>query len=395
MPDVPVELLHAIATGVKSDSVLLQLRLVSKTLNSVVTPLAFRAITVKDSVQSANVLSFLQDCDTSITSAVREVIFKGDPKGWRAEADTSGEAGRQALKTAFSGLAKFPNLEQLRFNFHDGYEEDFSHDIPENSTHSLRLQLDIFAGLASSPPPTLVSLTLNNVVAVPNAIYEEEAFHSVFRGLRTLHLSVLSDTYNEGSYFQYPLVEFWAKSVAYIIRSATAVTSLTIRSDQAVGRYPALSFKDTHLPHLESLTLESFVFEPMIPDSDVVVFILAHKARLTHLTLRECSIDGGEDCVFLRPWHAVLALFEAELGCLRTFLLDDHGKAGEDEDEDENAVERDLQFVYTRLDPGYGYMPVDSAVAGTDGDSAALASLMAALESRRTAEAADGADDGN
>ncbi|KAJ7688157.1 hypothetical protein B0H17DRAFT_1332226 [Mycena rosella] len=394
MPDVPVELLLAIATNVKSDSVLLHLRPVSKTLNSVVTPLAFRVLTVKDSVQSANALSFLQECDPSITSAVREVIFEGDTERWRAEADTSGEAGRQALKTAFSGLAKFPNLEQLRFDFHDDYE-DISHETPENPTHSLRLQLDIFAALATSPPPTLVSLTLNNVIAVPNAIYEEEAFHSVFRGLRTLHLSVLSDADNEGSYYQDPLVEFWAKSVAHMVRSATAVTSLAIRSDQDVGAYPALSFKNTHLPHLESLTLESFVFEPMIPDSDVVAFILAHKATLTHLMLRECSIDGGEDCVFLRPWHAMLALFEAELGCLRTFVLDDEGKADEDEDEDENAVERDLQFVYTRLDPGYGYMPVDSAVPGADGDSAALASLMAALESRRTAEAADRAADGN
>ncbi|KAJ7674293.1 hypothetical protein B0H17DRAFT_1082202 [Mycena rosella] len=80
MPDVPLELLHAIAMDIKSDSVLFQLRLVSKTLNSVATPLAFRVITVKDSVESADTLAFFQGCDPSVTSVVREATFEGDPE---------------------------------------------------------------------------------------------------------------------------------------------------------------------------------------------------------------------------------------------------------------------------------------------------------------------------
>ncbi|KAJ6495899.1 hypothetical protein DFH09DRAFT_1337230 [Mycena vulgaris] len=386
MPDVPLELLQVIATDLESESALFQLRLVSKTLNSVATPLAFRVVTVRDSVKSAEALSFLQGCDGSITSAIREIIFQGDPEGspdngygWIGESrsinvgDTSGEAGRKVLKTAFSGLAKLTNLEHLRFDFHGSYEEESTHEIPDDPTHFLRLQLDLFAALAVGPPPSMVSLTLNNVLAFPDPIYAQEDFHSVFRSLQTLHISVLSDVEYEGSYFQEPLVEFWDESVAHMVRSAAALTSLTIQSDQAVGAGPFLSFMNTFLPNLTSLTLESFALEPWFPESDVVAFIVAHKATLTHLELRGCSIDGGVDSDFPRPWHAVLALFEAELGCLRTFVLDDSDEDGEG------------PFAYTRLDRGFGYMSVDEAVDGAEGDAAALESLLLVVKSRRGA----------
>ncbi|KAJ7626761.1 hypothetical protein B0H17DRAFT_1110502 [Mycena rosella] len=156
-----------------------------------------------------------------------------------------------------------------------------------------------------------------------------------------------------------------------MIRSAVALRALTIRSDHAVGAYPSLSFKGTHLPLLSSLTLESFVLEPMKPDSDVVLFILAHKATLAHIELRECSISGGTASVFPRPWHAVFALFEAGLGCLRTFVLNEPTK-----------TRKYQQFSYTVLDPGWGYMPFYGEVTGAEGDRAALDSLLAVVEAR-------------
>ncbi|KAJ7457375.1 hypothetical protein FB451DRAFT_1406813 [Mycena latifolia] len=396
MPDVPLELVHAIAADVESNSVLLQLRLVSKTLNSVATPLAFRVLTVQDSAKSAEALSFFQGCEDSVTSAVREVVFQADGRRrWIGEADTSGEAGRQALKTAFSGLAKFPNLEKLRFDFHGCFQEEDTHEIPSNPSHFLRLQFDLLAALASSPPPSVLSLTLNNVLTVPDAIYEQEAFHAVFHRLQTLSISVLSDTDYEGSYFQDPLVAFWNTSMAHMVRSALAVTSLTLRSDQPTGAYPALSFRDTHLPHLSALTLENFVFEPMILESDVAAFIVAHKATLAHLELRECSIDGGEDSEFSRPWRAVLALFETELGCLQTFVLSgEKSDTDDDEDDDEDTGERDPRFRYTRLDPGWGYMTTTEEVDGVALDLIALESLKAAVKARRLlAEGDDSEDD--
>ncbi|KAJ7450067.1 hypothetical protein B0H11DRAFT_2246991 [Mycena galericulata] len=378
---LPPELLTKIAKDVEGDPALLSLRLASQTLKSVVTPAAFRVVIVKDSVESANSVSFLQGCDESVTAAVHEIIFQGDaqpdaPQQWSRE--SSGGAGREALVTTFSGLAKFPNLEHLRFEFHNDYQEEDSHEVPTNPTHFLRLQWALFDALASNPLPTLVSLTLNNLIGVPNEIYARENFHNIFRPLKMLTISAISDLDYEGSYFQEPLVEFWEESIAHMVRSSVSLTSLTLRSDQTVGAYPPLSFKNTFLPHLSELVLHRFALDPMIPDSDVVAFIVRHKATLTRLELHRCSIDGGEDMAYPRPWHAVLALFETELGSLRTFVLQhDHPDGGEDDDDDESP--RDPRFAYTRLDPGWGYMSTSEKM---DEDLPALESLLAVVESR-------------
>ncbi|KAJ7026957.1 hypothetical protein C8F04DRAFT_100617 [Mycena alexandri] len=382
MAELPLELFRAIAKEAEKDPSIFALRLVSKTANSVVTPFAFRVVVVRDSVRSAAAVSFLQSCEESVAPLVREVIFHGDPVGhtpgdWRDE--TSEEDGRNALKTAFSGLAKFPNLQNLRLTFHDTYQESSGPDFPpEDSSHFLLLQNEILAALAANPVPSgLVSLTLDNLIAVPNDIYYQDNFHRLFRPLKDLAISVISDE-SEGWYFQDPIVEFWNHNVAHIVRNATSVTSLTIKSSQPVGAYPALSFENTFLPHLASLTLHGFVLEPGIPDSDVATFIIRHKATLAHLELRDCSIDGGEDLVFQRPWHAVLRLFQVELGCLREFVF-----GGPDLDGNADAVGRDPQFEYTRLDLGWGYMTCEEEeVEGKEQDLSALERLLAVVRSR-------------
>ncbi|KAJ7187225.1 hypothetical protein C8R46DRAFT_1059174 [Mycena filopes] len=370
MAELPVELFQAIAKDVGDDPSIFNLRLVSKTLNSVATPVAFRVVVVCDAVKSATAVSFLQKCDESITSLVREVIFKGDsanqkPRRWANE--TSGEAGREAVRAVFAGLAKFPKLEHLRCYFHDCYQEESSDFMPENPTHFLLLQLGIFPTLAAHPHPPLASLTLTNVLAIPDPIYAQQDFQRVFRPLQRLDISILSDVDFEGSYFQEPLVEFWEQSVPSMLRSASAITSLTLRSDQPTGSCPRLPFTDISLPHLTSLTLHNFCLVPSFPESDVVVaFILQHKSTLAHLELHHCSIDGDEDGDFPRPWFAVLALFEAELGSLSEFVF-----------------ENDPQFEYTRLDAGWGYMPWEEEIAGQEQDLPALERLMAVVNSRR------------
>ncbi|KAJ6523299.1 hypothetical protein B0H19DRAFT_1201765 [Mycena capillaripes] len=362
MAELPKELLHAITKDVEHDPSIFSLRLVSKTLNAIASPLALRVVVMNDSVKSAEAVSFLQGCDESTTSLVREVVFRGDPNSevqndWREKSSGDSEAAREALKTTFSGLAKFRNLEVLRLNFHNCYQEDITYDTPEEPTHFLLLQNELFATLAANPPLPLVSLILNNVLAVPDAIYAENDFHQIFLPLQELEISVLSDVDYEGSYFQEPLVDFWKDSVAHMVRSATAVTALTICSDQPVGAYPALSFKDMSFPRLASLSLHQFVFS----DSDVVEFILRHKATLTRLELHDCSIDGGENGDFSHLWYAVLTRFEVELHALRAFVFEN----GTEREED--AFERDPRF---------------EEIAGEHQDLPALESLMAVVASR-------------
>ncbi|KAJ6632181.1 hypothetical protein B0H10DRAFT_2206583 [Mycena sp. CBHHK59/15] len=144
--------------------------------------------------------------------------------------------------------------------------------------------------------------------------------------------------------------------------------------DQAVGVYPAISFKNTLMPHLESLSLHNFALEPSIPDYDVVEFIVRHKRTLTSLTLDECSIDGGKDARFTRLWGAVLRRFEVELCALRVFALT--GVAPRD-------VTRDARFRYTYLSVGHGYLWLNEEVVGEELDVGALESLMAVVESRQ------------
>ncbi|KAF8198187.1 hypothetical protein K438DRAFT_2016294 [Mycena galopus ATCC 62051] len=373
MRELPLELLQIIVENLKDGPSILNLRLVSKTLNSVATPRAFRVVIVRDSVKSAQAVSLLQDCNEAVTASVREVVFQGDYGEQEPE-----ETAREGLKMVFSRLTKFPNLQKLQFDFNPEYEEEDNYQIPENPTNYLQLQNAILAALAANPPPSLVSLTLNNLIAMPDDIYAQESFHRVFRSLQALDISVLCDAESEGSYFQDPLVDFWNKSLPHMIRSATAVTALTIRSNLPVGAYPALSFKDTFLPGLSSLALYRFVLEPALPDSDVVAFILRHKATLTHLTLHDCSIDGGEEGEFPRPWNAVFETFKTELGALREFVLENEAEIYH-----RHVVGRDSRFEYTRLDPGWGYMPSEGELPSGGLDLPALESLMDLVESRQ------------
>ncbi|KAJ6495331.1 hypothetical protein C8R45DRAFT_167624 [Mycena sanguinolenta] len=370
---LPLELVHVIARDVDGPLDLVNLRLVSKDLNSKITPVALRVIVVNDSVKSAKAVSFLQDCHESITSLVQEVVFQGDPEN----REPSEEPGRDALKIVFSGLTKFCNLQKLRLDLHDTWDED---DPEESPSHYLLLQNEIFAALAVNPPPSLTSLTLNNVIAISHNIYTQENFQRVFLSVRELNISVLSDAFLEGNYCDESLGEFWEQSVTPMVRIAIAVTALTIESDQLIGPCsPSLDLGDIILPHLSSLVLRQIDIQATGAED----FILSHKAMLTRLELHESAMDGGFremltpfggfGAVFPRPWHVVFASFEAELGVLREFVF-----------ESSDAEERFERFKYTYQDPGFGYIPWEEAAEAVGQlDEPALESLMAVVNSRR------------
>ncbi|KAJ7678078.1 hypothetical protein DFH06DRAFT_565788 [Mycena polygramma] len=353
MPDLPLELLEAIAKEVEHGPSILNLRLVSRIFNAAATPLAFRVVVVKDSVKSAEAVSFLQGCDEVVTSVVHELFFDA-----RHSDCTSGASGRAALTAVFSRLAKFTNLRSLRVDFHVHYSR------AETPTHFLPLQTALFDALAANPPPPLVSLTLNSLLAVPHDIYKQEDFLRIFRPLRKLNISVLSGQVGNSWYRDGALEGFWDISVTHILRSATDLTALTLGSDRPWPIHGC--FKGTFLPHLASLSLHQLVFDSPDPDTDAVQFILRHKARLTRLELYWCSIHSRSlDAVFPRPWYAVFELFEANLHDLREFVFTAYGG--------------DPHFLYTRLDGWRGTVRID----GGDRDRPALESLRAAVKCRR------------
>ncbi|KAF7328709.1 hypothetical protein MVEN_02499400 [Mycena venus] len=376
MSNLPVELLLAIAHWVKDldSSLLFNLRLVSKTLNAVAAPLVLRAVTVGDDVQSADGFACLQAGGAATTNAVQEVVFQGNPAQGHVwgEEDISGEAGRAALCIAFSGLAKFRNLRILRFEFHNYFHRLRDSPTLNDTSHFLDLQLELFAVLAAHPPPPLVSLTLINITAAPHSLYISEAFQNIFRPLRTLHISVICDNQRAGAYQQAPLCDFWEVSVPSVLKSATCLTSLNIRSDFPVGVRPAVPMT-IHFPALTVLSLRNFILDPAHADYDILEFIVRHKSTLTRLELDECAVYGGEPRTYPRPWHAVLHRLRDELVGLHTLHL--------------TPVESYVDpgpFGYLALLPGTYYLEdYQAATEAKDLNKAALQSMMSTVYSRR------------
>ncbi|KAJ7192415.1 hypothetical protein GGX14DRAFT_578134 [Mycena pura] len=385
--DLPLEILQVIAANSEDRNTLLSLRLVSKTFDSIASQLVFQVLIVRDSVESAEAVASLLACE-SIASLVREVAFEGTPRvrpryGWIDDSATSGGAGRIALARAFSGLVKLPKLSHLRLEFWSHWQEAYTNEVPEEPTHFLQLQFRLFEALAAVPP-SLVLLTLRNVLGVPNEMYQQETFLTVFHGLQILEISVIYD-YGEGYYVQDPIKAFWAEDMSNILANARSLTTLVLRSDHPVGHEPALSFRDTHLPKLQSLTIQRFCLVPMIPDADVLAFILRHASTLAFLELRDCSVDGGmePDFIYPRPWHAVFTVLKDEMHCLCEFVLENTCKR-------EPTDGQDRRFAYTRLENSYAvYTDAevgDHPAVGNDQDLPALERLLAVLEERRNAD---------
>ncbi|KAJ7727261.1 hypothetical protein B0H16DRAFT_1591160 [Mycena metata] len=375
MFDLPPELVFAILDLTEDGSVLFALRSLSKRFDAMVTPLAFRTLTVRDSVRSAGALVSLQNCDTAITSAVQEIVFKAENQHIDS---VDGQAARDAVYAAFSRLSKFSNLKSLRLQFYHGWSLTPSQDVPP-----LHLQTTLFGALAAHRPPPLASLTIHNLVALPAPAYTETAFQNIFRTLITLHLSTYPEPYldNDNAYDRDfpPLRDFWNICVPHMLKSAPHLTSLTIHSDRWIGVGPVVPFADIHLPALAALSLRYFVFHPADPATDVLEFIVRHKGTLTHLELENCTVYGGpnhrKECP--RPWHVMLRRLERELPRLRSLRVTVTGF----------AFLAPRPCGYLLLVPWNSYSHTVADVFGVRAqDDDALASLISRVESRRAME---------
>ncbi|KAF8132165.1 hypothetical protein K438DRAFT_1884996 [Mycena galopus ATCC 62051] len=376
MSHIPVELLLAIVDSVEDTAVLFNVRLASKTFNAVATPPIFRVLSVRDSVRSAEGLACLQAGGTATRNAVQEIVFDGDLIGgdnWSDEHITV-QPGRDALFAAFSGLAKFCNLRILHFEFHAQFRELETTSFPDNPSHLLLLQIGLLYNfvLATRPPPPLTSLTLHHLIPMPHNIYATEAFQNLFRPLKTLDVSVLSE-YGSHVYEKSPLCDFWKASVPSLLKNATNVTSLTLRSGYPVGVRPALALASIHLPVLTALSLHNFVLDSARADYDVAEFILCHKVALRHLDLSDCYVYGGEGemGVYPRPWHDVLQRFKEELSSLRSFRMTDTSNGYS-------------AYVCLHRHAGYYTFDDEAVPLASDLDVAALQSLQSVVESRST-----------
>ncbi|KAJ7641760.1 hypothetical protein FB45DRAFT_900960 [Roridomyces roridus] len=424
MQGISVEIIQLILEGFSDVSELIKLRLVSKTFKSVVTPRAFHAVSVTESLKSAKALSLLQTCDESITSVVRQVSFRGkrSRRVTEAIAQSTDQARRDALRAAFGGLSKFTNLQSVQLTFDGSY--DIAADESGSSTHLLLVQFDILGAISSHLPSSLNSLTVTEMVPLPHELYTQTEFHNLLRSLKSLNLSVRYDfisqndiTRGENRVFEFELDTFWHRSMSHILSNATSLNSLTLydgREGEELAWFAWMP-ETTRLTHLTSLHLHDFVFPTPVMTSmtheiyNVLGFILLHKATLTHLVLNGCSILMDADelksrCIPLL-WHVVLRRLTDELTELEDFVFTSFTNEEEEATEataaaaaveaadkssspslenEKKTYKRDPRFLYQYMTRGgEGIKYYDEALPGEERDVGALEDLLATVEARR------------
>ncbi|KAJ7466871.1 hypothetical protein FB451DRAFT_1259336 [Mycena latifolia] len=372
---IPLELIGTILDQLDRGS-FLALRSANKAFNALTTPRAFHELMVTDTVESADGLRGIQST-FAIANYVTSIVFRGSAPEF-PENDLTGPAAEYdtklaAVPSAFAGLSKLPQLVSLRFEFNDDCnEEDW--DTTENPSYFFRMQCAILQAAVSAPLPALKFLTLTNLIALPYALYESQAFAEFLRPLEALSIDVSGpDDLSEGIFASTALVEFW-EQMAPILCAAQSVSSLRLASNGLIGITPNLTFPTTPLPNLTSLSLTNVCFHsedfPGCPES----FILLHSAHLTHLTLKDCPLNGY-DQVWARSWAAVLANLEVKMQALRSF-----------------SIGGDKALEYTYEDMGWGFITLDAEELGIDGrmDQPALQALVATVEARNLGKETQG-----
>ncbi|KAJ7603028.1 hypothetical protein B0H17DRAFT_104077 [Mycena rosella] len=86
------------------------------------------------------------------------------------------------------------NLAVLRFDFHAYFQEQEggTEEVPdERPSHFLHLQRVLLAALAANRPPSLVSVALHNIIAIPNDLYGDNDAKRFLRCLTRLRLFAL------------------------------------------------------------------------------------------------------------------------------------------------------------------------------------------------------------
>ncbi|KAJ7624938.1 hypothetical protein FB45DRAFT_1087092 [Roridomyces roridus] len=299
-PRVPPELILAILARLDRPE-LFALRAANKTFHGLVTPMAFHQVTVSDALVSAERFTALQST-RELAVHVQSVVFRG-----RSEHGPVDDPRLTCVSQAMEGLSKLPNLASLKFEFHDIWDEDVW-SFADEPAYWLMLQRAVLEAISNtSRLPKLKSLTLNNLITMPGAIFASEAFVAFLRPLETLSIATLGN----GASSAEPIVEFW-KQLSRVLAAAQlkSVSTLRILSDHLIGVNPEFILPKSPIPRLTSLHLKSICSQ----NDGVERFILRHPG-LRSLTLEDCSMFI-EDDQYVRPWAVVFASLDAGLESL-------------------------------------------------------------------------------
>ncbi|KAI0265930.1 hypothetical protein BC834DRAFT_158464 [Gloeopeniophorella convolvens] len=306
-PRIPLELLHQIINGVESSQDLFSVRATSRGLCALATPRAFERLIAKNTLKNSKGFYNLIQTEAA-KSYTRVLIFRDE----YLEDDEEGEElhdraaplrddGAEVCKTlseAFSLVGTLPALRSIILLFDPLPSElDPTYTPEPTGGGGLELQLGILESLSVAADvisPRLRSLSLNNLLALPNKIFLSDPFLSLFRHLQSLRISVLTDTTREGAVFEDPLIEFLTGTIPALLRAASespALEELTFYVDQDVSAVDQQIFPDVLFPSLHTLKLRHILFNASTGVED---FIATHAKTLEKLRLDCCKVQAGE-----------------------------------------------------------------------------------------------------
>ncbi|KAJ7581333.1 hypothetical protein C8J56DRAFT_959758 [Mycena floridula] len=254
---LPLELLLEIVSQLDHGNDLLNMRAVSSSLCTLVTPIAFRSIRIKSRLAAAKGLTELKS--SVLAKHVHHVEFCDDGL-YETERSSHVEETLllNALSTAFSDISSFTDLERMTLNFFDfaGGERDAgSRPLP------LQVQWDVIGAVTGQQLPSgLRSMAFFNLFCLHNPrIYSNPLFHAILGRLEELEISVVSSIFKAEDSVVDDISDFWIGGLGYeMLVHSGALTSLTITNiprpldgvaDIGVG-FPKPTF-----PHLTKLTL--------------------------------------------------------------------------------------------------------------------------------------------
>ena len=306
---LPFEILTAIFEKVEDVQDLRNIRSASRTFCAVTVHIAFRILSVKYTVESAQNLGRLFDVP-EIAAYVKEVTYRDTGAeeslgeqlklGASSPPTSHGEtilrlrvavmsvrtSATHELASSFSHIHQLPQLETIDLTFYEPLLAMDGEDCPV-------LQRSILVALASSfsfrAPPKLISLSLHNLRTWDLAPLECPPFQAVLKNLQRLRLSVFFDRAHNKSIALDRWSYFWGFLCTPLILAPTqhALTELTLQTKALVGAAMGLSFTGLYFPNLCVLSMRKFVFEPSV---GVEPFILKHAATLARLELISCKL---------------------------------------------------------------------------------------------------------
>ncbi|KAI0331534.1 hypothetical protein GY45DRAFT_1369860 [Cubamyces sp. BRFM 1775] len=389
----PVELLALIVERVPTDKALRSLRGVNKTFCALATPLAFRRAHVTNSLPSTRGLKAIMECH-ELAKAVETIVFRWSDVFASTEDVPTKRTTYIDLMVIFARLHLFPALVHVEMNLFPSIPGpdcpvplvvddagNFSHRLWDAAYSGSRVLECLLRCVHLGPPPK--SLTLTNLTVVPWKYYESQWFSDMLSFVEHLYVSFHGEHSIGGSHGREIWTSLWLRVVSiYFLRPPQVrLKSLTLISDQPVGRVPRLDLSGIFFPVLRHLELGGIMLEH---DQRIERFIELHGKTLTELVLDSCPMympdDGGGP---LRPWRDVCDRFSKTLEVLVDVQF--HVREGWGLDNLKRTGE--VRLYYCTADTTYGGVRGQDTRAYEDADRPAINRLLEKVKARREKQA--------